>query len=134
MQSNRNADTKPEVQFRKALWSSGVKGFRKNLKGLVGRPDVVFTRQKLVIFVNGCFWHGCPSCQKKTPITNALYWSTKIEQNKERDTRNEAALRELGYEVLTFWECELKGEGLAQAVAKIRATLEDRKALKSKPK
>jgi DNA mismatch endonuclease, patch repair protein len=124
MRSNRSLDTAPELRLRKALWASGIRGYRKNVKGLPGRPDLVFTKGNLVVFVHGCYWHGCPKCiGDRVPHTNSAYWSAKIGGNKLRDARNQLALEALGYRVVVFWSCQLSATGLSEAVEQIRATL-----------
>ncbi len=122
MQGNRARDTSPELSFRNALWKAGLRGYRKNPKGFAGRPDIVFTKHKLAVFVHGCFWHRCPKCCPTSPKTNALFWSEKFRANVERDQRNQQALEQLGFLVLTVWECELK-EGIEAQVERIRETL-----------
>ena len=122
MQANRSVDSQPEVLLRTAIWGAGLRGYRKNPKGLPGRPDLVFTRRKLAVFVHGCFWHRCPKCSRSSPRTNALFWSEKFRANVERDARNSEALEALGYRVLVIWECELK-ESLADQVEKVKLAL-----------
>ena len=124
MQGNRSEGTKPEINFRKALWDAGLRGYRKNAKRLPGTPDVVYGRAKLAVFVHGCFWHGCPKCTRnRSPKTNALYWSTKVETNRERDERQKAALEAMGYRVLELWECEVAPRVVGEAVERVRAAL-----------
>jgi DNA mismatch endonuclease (patch repair protein) len=109
MRGNRSYDTKPELRFRSALWAAGLRGYRKNVRKLPGKPDVVYGRAKLAIFVHGCFWHQCPHCARnRAPKANAAYWSAKFLANAERDARNVAALEALGYRVHVVWECRLK--------------------------
>ena len=103
----RSKNSKPEELVRKYLFSKGLR-YRKNVKTLPGCPDIVLPRYKTVIFVNGCFWHkhNCP--RFVWPSTNEEYWRPKIMGNVERDKRNFAELQQLGWTVLTVWECELK--------------------------
>src|SRR5580658_5078353 len=119
MQGNRAKDTTPELSLRNALWKAGVRGYRKNPKGVPGRPDLVFTKHKLAIFVHGCFWHRCPTCNPTSPKTNSLFWSEKFRANVERDRRNVEALEAQGFRVLTIWECELN-ESVDTQVERIR--------------
>lgn len=114
----RRRDTGPEMELRRALWRTGLR-YRVDLRLSGARPDIVFTRQRIAIFVDGCFWHGCPT-HYIPPSGNAPYWRAKIERNRARDARNTSALIEAGYRVLRFWECELAGN-LDQAVEQIRA-------------
>jgi len=109
MQGNQARETKPEVMLRKALWALRARGYRKNVRSLPGAPDIVFTKQKLAIFVHGCYWHCCPRCMRgRIPKTNTSYWTAKLEGNTTRDRRNLGKLHQLGYRTLTFWECDIK--------------------------
>ncbi|GAA2693898.1 very short patch repair endonuclease [Actinoplanes palleronii] len=122
MQANRRTDTKPEVILRKALHHLGYR-YRKDLLVKLPetrvRPDIVFTRRKIAVFVDGCFWHACPQ-HGRQPTTNEWYWSPKLQRNVERDTRVNAALRGAGWTVLRFWE----HEPLETALQTIRSALD----------
>jgi DNA mismatch endonuclease (patch repair protein) len=122
MSANRGSDTGLEVTLRKALWSKGVRGYRTNLRGLPGRPDIAFTKHHLAIFVHGCFWHRCPMCQTSTPKTHTKFWSEKFEKNKARDARNLEELRTMGWRTMVIWECEVKDD-LKAIVARIERAL-----------
>ena len=101
-------DTKPELKLRKALWNLGYR-YRKNVKKLPGKPDIVFRKAKLVVFVDGEFWHGFEWEQKKLKIkTNRDFWIPKIERNMQRDAENNTSLSEKGWKVMRFWEKEIK--------------------------
>jgi DNA mismatch endonuclease (patch repair protein) len=106
--ANRRTDTKPEVRLRSLLHRRGHR-FRKDHLVRVGtvrvRPDVVFTRWKVAVFVDGCFWHGCPDHQS-FPKSNRDYWVPKLAANVERDRRVDAALGEAGWVVVRIWEHE----------------------------
>lgn len=103
----RSRDTKPEVRFRKLLWLCGMRGYRLHSK-LPGRPDLAFSRKKVAIFVDGCFWHGCSECSDgRAPTTNTGYWSAKRATNQERDQRRTRELEAMGWLVLRFWEHEI---------------------------
>jgi DNA mismatch endonuclease (patch repair protein) len=107
MQGNRGRDTRPEVALRSALHRRGLR-FRKHaapLPGLLCRSDVLFPRERVVVFVDGCFWHQCPDHGKR-PKSNQEYWDAKIARNVERDSRNNEALREAGWMVIRVWEHE----------------------------
>jgi DNA mismatch endonuclease (patch repair protein) len=108
MRAVKSSDTKPEIAVRKALHALGYR-YRLNVKTLPGKPDLVFPKHRAVIFVHGCFWHG-HSCKrgKRVPKTNTAYWTEKIARNKARDKKNTAALKKLGWRVITVWECEAK--------------------------
>lgn len=101
-------DTKPEELVRKYLFSKGFR-YRKNVRKLPGTPDLVLPKYRTVIFVNGCFWHGHEGCKNFVwPQNNAEFWRQKIETNISRDQRKEAQLRDMGWNVLIVWECELR--------------------------
>lgn len=103
----RGKDTAPEMTVRRLVFSLGYR-YRLHDKRLPGTPDLVFAGRKKIIFVHGCFWHrhdGCPLA--RIPKSNTAFWAQKLEANSERDARNLAALRELGWRVLVVWECDL---------------------------
>ena len=101
-------DTKPEELVRKYLFSKGFR-YRKNVRKLPGTPDLVLPKYRTVIFVNGCFWHGHEECKYFVwPKNNAEFWRQKIETNISRDQRKEAQLRDMGWNVMIVWECELR--------------------------
>jgi len=108
MRAVKSSDTKPELALRKALHALGYR-YRLHVKNLPGKPDLVFPKYRAVIFVHGCFWHG-HSCKRgaRVPKSNVDYWVEKIARNKTRDRKNAAALRKLGWRVITLWECKLK--------------------------
>lgn len=120
MRSVRGKDTEPEIRLRKLLWNAGLRGYRKHVKSLPGTPDLAYRTSRLAIFVHGCFWHGCPRCQRKLPKTNAEFWRLKIEGNAARDARKNAELVARGYRVETVWACELK-KSPAEVLARIAA-------------
>jgi DNA mismatch endonuclease, patch repair protein len=109
MKGNRRRDTSPELALRRELHARGlryrvdvpirVEGFRPI------RPDVVFRRRSLLVFIDGCFWHGCEQ-HRTAPRVNARYWSAKVALNQDRDRRQTAALAAAGWTVLRFWEHE----------------------------
>lgn len=98
-------DTKPEWIVRRFLFAHGYR-YRKNCKRLPGTPDIVLKKYGVVIFIHGCFWHGHEDSH--LPKTNVEFWRHKIERNKERDAQNKTKLKELGWYVMTVWECQLK--------------------------
>lgn len=101
-------ETKPEIIVRKYLFARGLR-YRKNVKRLPGTPDIVFSKYKTAVFVNGCFWHGHKDCKHShLPSTNLEYWEKKIADNLERDERKKRELEKLGYRVLAVWQCQLK--------------------------
>jgi len=126
MRSIKDRNTKPELILRKALWSSGIKGYRLHWKKAPGRPDIAFPGKKVAVFVNGCFWHRCPHCNPPMPKSNTDFWITKFERNKERDQRKVEQLREVGWKSLTIWECQVKSNCI-EHVEKIKKSLNELK-------
>jgi DNA mismatch endonuclease (patch repair protein) len=115
MAAIRRKDTQPEVRVRSALHTLGYR-FRKDHPIRVGgktvRPDVAFTRRRVAIFIDGCFWHSCPQ-HGRTPNANPGYWTPKLQSNAKRDLEQTAALTDLGWKVLRFWEHEEPGPVVA---------------------
>ena len=104
----KGKETKPEVIVRKFLFSQGFR-YRKNDKLYPGTPDIVLPKYRTVIFVNGCFWHKHEGCKYFVwPENNKEFWKNKIEANVQRDDRNYEFLKNMGWNVLVIWECELK--------------------------
>lgn len=102
-------ETKPEILVRKFLFLKGFR-FRKNVKELSGKPDIVLPKYKTVIFVHGCFWHG-HSCKRGTlPETNHEFWQKKIGRNIERDIHDISELKEKEWNVIVVWQCEIKNK------------------------
>ncbi|WP_331715115.1 very short patch repair endonuclease [Micromonospora coxensis] len=104
MKRMRRASTKPELLIRRELHRRGLR-FRVNHPGLPGKPDIVFTRARLAVFVDGCFWHRCP-VHGVLPRNNRDWWEAKLLRNVERDREKDAALSALGWHVRHFWEHE----------------------------
>ena len=108
MQHIRGSNTKPEILVRKFLFAAGFR-FRVNVRRLPGSPDILLRKYKTAIFINGCFWHGHADCQLfHWPKSNVDFWKNKIKRNQERDQRVNRQLRDLGWNVITIWECQLK--------------------------
>ena len=103
----RSKNTKPEIKFRKLLYEAGLRGYRLNSK-LKGRPDIILTRCRLAIFIDGCFWHKCPR-HCRFPSSNVNYWTKKINGNVRRDRNVEKELKKRKWIVIRFWEHDLKG-------------------------
>lgn len=115
MRSNKSKDTKPELMLRKELWSRGM-SYRKNYKALPGKPDMVFLRAKLAVFVDGKMWHGYDwEHQKNDFKSNRDFWIPKIERNIERDLKVNQILNEQGWQVVRFWDFEIKKNVVACA-------------------
>lgn len=107
MSNIKSADTKPEIIVRKYLFARGLR-YRKHVSTLPGKPDLVLRKYNTVIFINGCFWHHHDCRFFKWPKTNIEYWRTKIDRNVSRDASNKQELLDLGWHVLTVWECQLR--------------------------
>ena len=119
----RSKNTKPEIIIRKFLFAHGFR-FRINVKRLPGTPDIVLRKYQTVIFVNGCFWHGHEGCRYfRLPKSNVDFWKNKIERNKERDLRERIKLRDMGWHVIQFWECQLKPKVRQQTLEALEYTL-----------
>lgn len=105
----RSKDTSIELKVRKYLFSLGYR-YRVNYKKLPGKPDIVFTKKKIAIFIHGCYWHGhnCNSRYSHISKSNTDYWNAKIKRNQERDKRNIELLEKDGWKVIVLWECEIK--------------------------
>lgn len=104
----RGRDTAPERAVRRVAHRMGLR-FRLHRKDLPGRPDLVFPRHRLAVFVHGCFWHRHEGCRYAyTPKSRVAFWTRKFAENAARDRRNEDALRDLGWRVLIVWECEAR--------------------------
>lgn len=104
----RSKDTKPEETVRKYLFSKGLR-YRKNDKRYPGHPDIVLPKYKTIVFVHGCFWHLHESCRyARLPKSNMEFWEEKLVKNRNRDIREQEELKEMGWQVIVVWECELK--------------------------
>src|SRR5262249_30770296 len=101
----RGKDTGPELALRRALWKSGLR-FRVHY-ALPGRPDIAFPVKKVAVFVDGCFWHGCPEHGVK-PRSNVHFWADKLKKNTARDQAVAKALEKLGWKIVRFWEHEVE--------------------------
>ena len=107
MRGNRANDTLPELLLRSALWKSGIRGYRKSLQNLPGRPDIAFPRYRLAVFIHGCFWHRCPKCNIQIPRTHTSYWEEKLRRNVERDKNVFNQLEKAGWQSMRLWECDI---------------------------
>jgi DNA mismatch endonuclease, patch repair protein len=104
----RSKNTKPEMIVRSLIHRLGYR-YRLHYEKLPGKPDLAFASRKKVIFVNGCFWHGHEKCPKgKLPKSNLDFWEPKIAKNKKRDEVKKNKIEDLGWRVLTIWQCEIK--------------------------
>lgn len=122
MQANKKRDTKPEVSLRSALHRAGLR-FRKDRRVTVpGRRaiavDIVFPRQRLAVFVDGCFWHQCPE-HSNVPRANRSYWEPKLRRNVERDREIDAALVAEGWRVIRIWEHQPLEDSLSRIASEL---------------
>lgn len=107
MQANKGRDTRPELAIRRLLHADGFR-YRVNFRPVPGfrrTADIVFTRAKVAVFIDGCFWHGCPEHYQR-PLANRDYWDVKVHHNRARDAETNSALADAGWAVLRFWEHE----------------------------
>ncbi len=110
-----------EIALASGLRANGLTGWRRH-QPVFGRPDFIFRAQMLAVFVDGCFWHGCPRCYQP-PASNRKFWSAKYKRNKARDRLVARALRQNGWRVVRIWEHELQKRPAA-VMARLRKTLE----------
>jgi DNA mismatch endonuclease (patch repair protein) len=123
MRRIRGKDTQPELIVRRALFAMGYR-YRLHGAKLPGKPDLVFAKQRKVIFVHGCFWHNHSHIRCKIarfPKSNSEYWADKFRRNVERDTARRAELRKMGWKVLVIWECQT--ESIQRQLRRIRGFL-----------
>lgn len=114
MASVSRKETKPEILVRKFLFNQGYR-YRKNVKTLPGKPDIVLPKYKTVIFVHGCFWHGHKNCKAaKLPETRKEFWANKIKANILRDKKVKKKILSEDYNVITVWQCQLKNKARQQ--------------------
>ncbi|TQM03251.1 very short patch repair endonuclease [Stenotrophomonas geniculata] len=105
----RGSNTKLEVLVRKGLHARGLR-YRLGGAKLPGRPDIVLPKYRTVVFVHGCFWHGHDCPLYRLPKTRPEFWQAKIDSNRSRDARVQRELRAIGWKVIEFWECEVRGQ------------------------
>lgn len=122
----RSRDTACEMKIRRALWSRGLR-YRLETGNLPGRPDIVFRRERIAIFVDGCFWHRCP-VHFTAPKRNSEFWDAKIRRNVQRDERVDLELTRSDWSVLRIWEHEIDEELEASADRIHRFVLDRREA------
>lgn len=118
----RGKDTGPEMRVRRIAHKMGLR-FRLHRKDLPGRPDLVFPKHHLAVFVHGCFWHRHPGCTRaSTPATRQEFWQSKFDANVARDHRQQSALVDLGWNVLILWECDLKEPSAVESALRAAIT------------
>ena len=122
----KSSNTLPEMMFRKALYSVGIR-YRKNAKTLPGKPDISIKKYNLAIDIRGCFWHGHESCPDgHLPKTNSGFWRGKLDSNRLRHISNVSKLKAMGFKVFVVWECEIKNKRVFQSrLSEIYDYLED---------
>jgi DNA mismatch endonuclease (patch repair protein) len=121
MQGNRKRDTGPELSLRRAVHAAGLR-YRVATRPLPNRPwtaDLVFSRARVAVFLDGCYWHGCPD-HYTAPRTNTGYWSSKIGRNRSRDALVDTELREAGWRPVRIWEHEPTDAALIKVVEAVR--------------
>lgn len=125
----RSTNTTPELLVRHFLFSNGFR-YRLNVTKLPGKPDIVLKKYNVVIFVNGCFWHGHSGCSHFViPKTRTEWWLAKINRTKERDSKAFTALVKQGWNVLIIWECELCPQKRAATLKKLIKTIKNSQKL-----
>lgn len=120
MQGNRSRDTKPELAVRRLIHAAGLR-YRVDARPeryLPRRADIVFTKQRIAVFIDGCYWHGCEQHARVPSRANTNYWSKKLARNVERDTDTTAQLEQAGWQVLRYWEHETP-QDVAEAIVKV---------------
>jgi DNA mismatch endonuclease, patch repair protein len=122
VRSQRNRST--EWRLRGSLVRAGICGWQLNPADIAGKPDFAFREQRLLVFVDGCYWHGCPQCYRR-PSSNRAYWDAKVARNRARDVKTSARLRREGWRIVRIWEHQL---------ADVDAVLRKVKAILTKPR
>lgn len=122
----RASETSVEVKVRKYLFKQGFR-YRKNVKELPGKPDIVLPKYKTVVFVHGCFWHRHENCSRATmPKSNFDYWKNKFARNVENDKKHKSLLEEMGWKVIVLWECDIN-KRFEDAMLQLTAEIKDKK-------
>lgn len=133
MSKNRPRGTRStERALRARLAADGIRGWRMHASDIIGHPDFVFHRERLILFVDGCFWHKCPK-HRTIPATNHEFWQAKIDRNAARDRNVGKALRKEGWHVLRIWEHDMRSRP-TEVVARVRRALRDTLKTKAKVK
>lgn len=123
MRRVRSKNTTPELKVRRLLHAEGYR-FTLHSGGLPGKPDIVFSRRKIVIFVHGCFWHQHRQCKAADrPSSNTAYWQQKLARNIARDDAATVALEAAGWRVIVVWECMLKAKAIGALLESLKAQL-----------
>lgn len=126
MRAVKGKGTQLERRLFSMLAGMGVRGWKKNVGAIPGKPDAAFLQRRVAIFVDGCFWHGCPYCKRRLPRANRGYWKRKIQRNVVNARLYNRRLRAQGWTILRIWEHELSGATKMQRIrAKIRKALDE---------
>lgn len=123
MRGNRGRDTKPELAIRRLVHAEGLR-YRVDARPLAEvnrRADIVFSRAKVAVFIDGCFWHGCPT-HHTVAKSNAIYWADKVARNRERDEETDRLLSEAGWTVIRAWEHEVPEAVAKRVIEAVRRT------------
>lgn len=124
MQAVKGKGTRLERRLFSMMAGMGLRGWRKNVDDVFGKPDIAFVREQVAIFIDGCFWHGCPYCRRIIPKTNRQYWKQKISRNIARARTSNRQLRHSRWTVIRIWEHELtRPKGIEKIRARIRQAL-----------
>jgi DNA mismatch endonuclease, patch repair protein len=119
----RGKNTKPEIIVRRFLHLKGFR-FRVHKKDLPGKPDIVLTKYKTIIFIHGCFWHGHKNCKYfVVPKTRTKWWLNKIQGNKQTDKKNNIKLGKAGWKIITLWECQLRPKRFKKTLAGLKSKI-----------
>lgn len=122
MKNIKSKDTSIEVKFRKALYHAGFR-YLKNVDSMAGKPDIVITKYRTVIFIHGCFWHRHENCKYAyIPKSNTMYWQKKFDDNIKNDLYIQKILKDAGWNIIVVWECEIKksfDEAVSETIKKI---------------
>ncbi|MGF7534725.1 very short patch repair endonuclease [Bacillus mexicanus] len=127
MKAVKSKNTKIEKVVSKEIWRRGIR-FRKNVKDLKGKPDIAIKKYKIVIFIDSCFWHGCP-LHGRIPKSNVEFWNNKIKRNIERDKSINQHYTRKGWNILRIWEHDLNKKKFSQKIDEIEEWI---KIIKSK--
>ena len=121
MQAVKGKRTRLEKRLFSMLAGMNLKGWKQNVQDIIGKPDVAFIDKKVAIFIDGCFWHGCPICKRKLPQRNRKYWASKIARNIELAKVHNKQLRKDGWIVIRIWEHEISNDNKRKIIrSKIR--------------
>lgn len=122
MLANKGKNTGPEMLVRKALRAAHLGGYRLHWAGAPGKPDIAYPGKRVAVFVNGCFWHLCPTCDPPIPKKHRDYWGPKLLRNRERDAEKWKALGDQGWSIVVLWEHEIRSD-LPTAIERVARAL-----------